>query len=129
MSAHAVQQIFDMLWDRFVKIVAKPVVVKSDDVLDLVDSVYDELARSAKKLCDNGKVIPFYFAHYVFEASLPTKDDINYEFFGLVDEECETDDMDEFMECVNKVYDCIRLAQQFFNTLPQLLTVEVIQDG
>jgi hypothetical protein len=121
---------FDVLWGELARIVAKPVVVGGDDALDLVDSVYDELARSTGgRLCDKGKVIPLYLAHYIFEATLPAKDDLNYEFFGLVDEECETDDMDEFVKCVNRVYDCIRLAQQFFHALPQLLTVEVIRDG
>ena len=127
MSAHAVQQMFDVLWDELTRIIARPVVVESDDVLDLVDSVYKKLAKSTRgRLCDKGKVIPLYLAYYIFEATLPTKDELNYEFFGLVDEECETDDMDEFVECVNRVYDCIRLIQQFFHTLPQLLTVEVI---
>jgi hypothetical protein len=129
MSARAVKQVFDVLWGELAGIVAKPVVVGGDNVLDLVYSVYDELARSTGgRPCDKGKVIPLYLAHYIFEATLPAKDDLNYEF-GLVDEECETDDMDEFTECVNKVCDCVRLAQQFSDTLPQLLTVEVIQDG
>jgi hypothetical protein len=105
---------FGVLWGELARIVAKPVVVGGDNVLDLVDSVYGELARSTGgRLCDKGKVTPLCLAHCIFEATLPAKDDLNYEFSGLVDEECEADDVDEFMERVNKVYYCVRLAQQF----------------
>ncbi len=126
--ARTVQRIFDMLWDAFVKAISKPAVVEGDSPLDMTDSVYDMLVEHVKgKLCDKGKVIPFYFATYIFEADLPTRNDLNHEFFGLVDEECETDDMDEFVDCVHKMYDCIRLVQQFFNTLPQLLEVQCLE--
>jgi len=127
MSARTAKQVFDVLWGGLAGIAAKPVVVGGDNVLDSADSVYGELARPAGGwLCGEGKVIPLYLAHHIFEAALPAKDDLDYEFSGPVDEECESGDMDEFAECVNKVYDCMRLAQQFSHALPRLLTVEAI---
>jgi hypothetical protein len=78
---------FVVLWGGLAGIVAKPVVIGGDNVLDLAGNVYSELARSTEgRPCDKGKVIPLYLARYIFEATLPSKDDLNYEFFGLVDE-------------------------------------------
>jgi hypothetical protein len=72
---------FDVLWGEPARIDAKPAVAGGDNILDLVDSVYSELARSTGgRLRDKGKVIPPYLAHYIFEATLPAKDDLNYEF-------------------------------------------------
>jgi hypothetical protein len=81
-------------------------------------------------LCDAGYCVPDLLTDYILSGGeeLPSRSDLE-ECIGEYMVPCidTSDSLDEYVDCVNERYDCFLLLNRFFDALPYLLEVKVVE--
>jgi hypothetical protein len=132
-------EMFDIIWDTFLKIVeedvfydvhapltTRKVLEKLEDMLrlDLADSLYEVLANYSDF---HVALATSYFAGYVVGGELPSREELEA-YIGIYMEACyDRETLDEFVACVNTYYDYFLRLVKFFDALPKLLEVKIVE--
>jgi hypothetical protein len=136
-----VVEMFDTVWEIFLKIAEEEVVYndvsaplttrkvleKVENMLrqDFDDSLYEEFL--VRDIDFHVALTTGYFADYVVWGELPSREDLET-YIGMYMEAChERETLDEFVACVNTYYDYFLRLVKFFDALPKLLEVKVVE--
>jgi hypothetical protein len=135
-----VQEMFDTIWNAFLEIAEEEVVyplsapLTTERVLEKVETLmYDELEEGLREkltfvLCDACYCVPQHFLNYIFYGDLPSRVDLEncmYEYLDAINEGREPWDI--FVKQVEELYRCFLLLDRFFDALPDLLEVKVVE--
>jgi hypothetical protein len=79
-------------------------------------------------LCDACYCVPQHFTNYIFYGELPSRGDLEECISDYIDAIYETrESFDEYVKQINELYGCFQLLDKFFDFLPDLLQVEVVE--
>jgi hypothetical protein len=137
-----VMEMFNKIWEALLEIadeeVAYPISapLTTRKVLEEVEKLVhydfrDSLDEAlTDPLCDAGYCVPVLLTDYILSGGkeLPSRSDLE-ECIGEYMVPCieGSDSLDEYVACVNERYDCFLLLNKFFDALPKLLEVEVVE--
>jgi hypothetical protein len=134
-----VQEMFDQIWNTLniaeeevaydveAPLTTRKVLEKLEDFIrqDFEDSLDEVFSAIESDFC-----ITFatgYFADYIVTGELPSRGYLEY-YIGENMEVCyDYETLDEFVDCVNTYYDCYLRLVKFFDALPRLLEVKVVE--
>ena len=129
--------LFDKLWEAFLQAVEESTVVDAVDEGEAVYQLIDETESDIYYIAFNTPDIPFestfdhllhHFVAYAYTGDLPDEGTFDDIFFEILADTCDEEgDMEDYVDCVNKVYQDVRAAKLFIlEFLSGYLKVEVI---
>jgi hypothetical protein len=130
------EELFDRLWGAFLQAVDFSTVVDAVDEREAVYQLINETESDIYYIAFNTPDIPFesafdhllhHFVTYTYTGDLSDEETFDDIFFEILADTCDEEGvMEDYVNCVNKVYHDVRATKLFILELPGYLKVEVI---